>query len=392
MADLPYMPLATDAILADAGDLPNYLFGAYMRLLIRWWRDGAAPELNEKRLARWAGAPPDEFDQLKEFLTLTNEGWIQKRLAETYAEQMQKHRDAQKAIHIRWHKAGKHNDQPNVDCPLCAENDGVDTHEVTTKEDRNTSVYTDVLPTMNHEPYSELSIDNSSTARARATPPLPDRPTKPRDADDPRGTLPPEPDKPAPAKSKRVTESDLIDAFRGVLDREDAKAVIDHRRALKKPLTVRAGVLLSGKLSRCRDGPKAAAECMIENGWQGFEAEWYDARKRTNGALGAHPAGGEASRILGPAERVINRYARPDYGGAEPLRRDGEPGDFAESPFDGITLDGASTPGGDRQSAVAQAGDDIGDPDERGGAGDDVLRLYRKLAAVSGRSRPGGHS
>ena len=101
MANLPFMPVATDAILSDAGDLPNVLFGAYCRLLFRWWREGAAPEPNERRLARWAGLSSTEFEDLKEFLTQTEAGWVQKRLMESYARAVQKSENARKSAFAR---------------------------------------------------------------------------------------------------------------------------------------------------------------------------------------------------------------------------------------------------------------------------------------------------
>lgn len=102
MAELPHMPISTDALLSDAGDLPNVLFGAYCRLLFRWWRERAMPEPNEKRLARWAGLTTAEFEDLKEFLTLTDAGWTQKRLFETYAKVLAKSEQAKDASASRW--------------------------------------------------------------------------------------------------------------------------------------------------------------------------------------------------------------------------------------------------------------------------------------------------
>lgn len=102
MAELPFMPVATDALLSDAGDLPNELFGAYCRLLFRWWREGAKPEKDERRLARWAGLKTADLDDLKEFLTLTDEGWIQKRLVETFAKAKAKSQKAKDAAARRW--------------------------------------------------------------------------------------------------------------------------------------------------------------------------------------------------------------------------------------------------------------------------------------------------
>lgn len=106
MADLPFMPIATDALLADAGDLPNELFGAYCRLLFKWWREGAEPEKDERRLARWAGLKSTEFDDLKEFLTPTDDGWIQKRLVETFAKVKEKSQKAKDAAARRWDSEG----------------------------------------------------------------------------------------------------------------------------------------------------------------------------------------------------------------------------------------------------------------------------------------------
>lgn len=62
-----------------------------------------------------------------------------------------------------------------------------------------------------------------------------------------------------------------------VLDAERSNAVVEHRQKIKKPLTAHGARLLSGKFARCRD-PNAAADKMIERGWQGFEPEWMEDR------------------------------------------------------------------------------------------------------------------
>lgn len=158
MAELPHMPIATDALLADAGDLPNDLFGAYCRLLFRWWREGAQPEPNERRLARWARTDADGFDELSEFLTRTDDGWTQKRLMATHATQLTKRDDARTAVNLRWHEAGKHEGAPRADCPACADElrskCAGNTVVSDTPYDRMAVVSTDAIPTMNHEPLS----------------------------------------------------------------------------------------------------------------------------------------------------------------------------------------------------------------------------------------------
>lgn len=105
MASLPIMPVMTDALLSDAGDLPNALFGAYCRLLFRWWREGAAPEKDERRLARWAGLTTAELQDLKEFLTETPEGWVQAKLVKIYAKQMDRSEKARVAANARHNHA-----------------------------------------------------------------------------------------------------------------------------------------------------------------------------------------------------------------------------------------------------------------------------------------------
>lgn len=67
-----------------------------------------------------------------------------------------------------------------------------------------------------------------------------------------------------------------------VLSEDRAKAVIEHRKKLKKPLTVHAARLIAGKFAQVPD-PNAAADAMIANGWQGFEPSWLENRGRQNG-------------------------------------------------------------------------------------------------------------
>jgi hypothetical protein len=67
-----------------------------------------------------------------------------------------------------------------------------------------------------------------------------------------------------------------------VLSPEAAHAVLDHRRAIKKPLTLRAAELLAKQFAKCPD-PDAAADFMIARGWQGFEHGWMEDASPVNG-------------------------------------------------------------------------------------------------------------
>lgn len=63
-----------------------------------------------------------------------------------------------------------------------------------------------------------------------------------------------------------------------VVGDETANNLIAHRKALRKPLTERAAFLLAKRLASaenaCSMPPRAAADYMIEKGWQSFDPDW----------------------------------------------------------------------------------------------------------------------
>jgi hypothetical protein len=67
-----------------------------------------------------------------------------------------------------------------------------------------------------------------------------------------------------------------------ILSSEQAKAVIEHRRSLRCPLTKRSSELLVRELGKWPD-PNEAADAMIANGWRGFKVEWLENAGRRNG-------------------------------------------------------------------------------------------------------------
>jgi hypothetical protein len=62
-----------------------------------------------------------------------------------------------------------------------------------------------------------------------------------------------------------------------VLDAEHAKAVVDHRQRLRKPLTAYAARKLANLFAKHPD-PNAAADKMIESGWLKIEPGWGQPR------------------------------------------------------------------------------------------------------------------
>lgn len=176
MAEMPIMPLATDAALADTGDLPNELFGAYWRLMMRWWREGCEPVASEKKLQRWAQCSADDFAEIRdEFLTHTDDGWVQKGLFRRWEAQQERKHKAYISSLVRWHKEGKHRDDAHADCPLCectasAKPDECDRNANASDVHANASSEqcersADAMLSMNHEPI--LVDDDSARARVR---------------------------------------------------------------------------------------------------------------------------------------------------------------------------------------------------------------------------------
>ena len=64
-----------------------------------------------------------------------------------------------------------------------------------------------------------------------------------------------------------------------VLDEEHSAEVLKHRQRLRKPLTDYAAKLLAKKLALCPD-PNAAADMMIEKGWQSIEPSWLQPKSQ----------------------------------------------------------------------------------------------------------------
>lgn len=73
--------------------------------------------------------------------------------------------------------------------------------------------------------------------------------------------------------SKRSDRQQVLVAFEGVLSGDRAAAVVEHRARLRKPITAHAARLLASSFSQAPD-PNAAADEMIERGWQAWKPDW----------------------------------------------------------------------------------------------------------------------
>jgi hypothetical protein len=88
----------------------------------------------------------------------------------------------------------------------------------------------------------------------------------------------------------------ILDCLKTVLSEDRAKAVVEHRKKLRKPLGLHAAKLLVDQLRQAAE-PDKAADLMIVRGWQGFEPEW-GANAGLKLTSSPSPTGGAVSQVF----------------------------------------------------------------------------------------------
>lgn len=120
----------------------------------------------------------------------------------------------------------------------------------------------------------------------------------------------------SPASAKKPDPTPLSELSR-VLSRPQAQAVIDHRQRIRRPMTAHAAHLLARQFEACPD-PNAAADTMIENGWQGFKPAWIAAQSDVRGSpIRSQQKQRDGDRAASTLDRMIDEAE-----GAENFNRD----------------------------------------------------------------------
>jgi uncharacterized protein YdaU (DUF1376 family) len=112
-----YMPLWTDAFLADIQDLSTLEVGAYWLILLTMWRKGGSLENNEKkirRIARLQGSKawPEVRDTIMPLLRVADDGTLTQKRLKTELERA--HENSAKNSHaskVRWERERKKREQ-----------------------------------------------------------------------------------------------------------------------------------------------------------------------------------------------------------------------------------------------------------------------------------------
>lgn len=110
MAELPVLPLKTDALLADTTHMSAEEFGAYCRILFVMWRHEAKLPDSDEELAMIAGVPLARWRKISEKVRrpLTVGGGIlsQKRMTDTWIRVQELRHKRAMAANVKWKGKG----------------------------------------------------------------------------------------------------------------------------------------------------------------------------------------------------------------------------------------------------------------------------------------------
>lgn len=225
------MPLYVADYLADTSHLNAAEHGAYLLLIMHYWQKGGLPN-DEQLLCRIARMQPDEWARSRSIIAeFFDESWRHHRIDAELAKAEDISSKRAEAARQRKSKSSPNAEQEQSNC--------------STIEDTRARVSQSQSQSQDS---SSLRSDENNTPRRIAS-----------------------------RKADAIRE-----CLEAVLEPEIAIGVIDHRRGLRKPLTLLAAQGLAKAFAATSD-PNSAARTMIERGWQGFQPEWLENHGVPNG-------------------------------------------------------------------------------------------------------------
>ena len=109
LAELPIMPVKTDALIADTTHMTPEEFGVYCRLLFAMWRSGGKLRDDPAELARIGGIRITKWKRIAPTvlrpMTIAGGYLSQKRLTSTWLKVQEVRATKARAIKIRWARA-----------------------------------------------------------------------------------------------------------------------------------------------------------------------------------------------------------------------------------------------------------------------------------------------
>ncbi|MDQ7262689.1 helix-turn-helix domain-containing protein [Paracoccus sp. PS-1] len=125
----------------------------------------------------------------------------------------------------------------------------------------------------------------------------------------------PAPDAPEPSRTiiEPSESNGARDALLTVLSQEAADAFIDHRKAKRAKLTVRAAQLIAKDLTH-HPNPDAVVEASIKNGWTGVFPEKFGGPRDQSPQQNRHTAADDRFGRIADAAVRNRAPSRPDFG------------------------------------------------------------------------------
>lgn len=113
MAELPILPIKTDALLSDTMHLSAEEFGVYCRLLFVMWRQRGRLSEDDDEMALIGGVSLERWRVMKQKvmrpMTVSGGQVSQKRLTETWMEVQELRKKRALAAQVRWNgRRAKH--------------------------------------------------------------------------------------------------------------------------------------------------------------------------------------------------------------------------------------------------------------------------------------------
>ena len=299
------MPLYVADYLADTGHLSAAEHGAYLLLIMHYWQNGGLPN-EDRRLARIARMSAAEWDDARETLfDMFEDCWRHHRIdaelaaaagimesrskagsagaaskwggnaRSTRATRSQRLSEArEKGTHVKeqWdamvaHCGGK--------CVRCAASGPVVKDHIVPIYQGGSDGIENLQPLCNScnsskgpdttdfrpDGWQAKCLTNASQTPAQSQP----------QSQSPTTTVS---NDPVVVRAKAQPEqARILESLMSILTEDRARAVVDHRRKKKSPLTLHAANLLVGQFSQLAE-PDKAADLMISRGWQGCDPDW----------------------------------------------------------------------------------------------------------------------
>lgn len=311
MTDYPFDP---SAWLSGTRGLNAAQSGVYITLVAKMYEKRAPVPVDSPDLARYCGSRVSDFKVIIAALisagkiVIRDGGYWNDKVEVVLAGVDAKSKKLAANAAQRWNTENKAKTSPTKNSTL----QSADSHSPKKRSKINgTPVQLQATASQLHLP--DLSPDKESSPQTPFKENTPIPPSRPSDA---LGRAPAQAREPRRPTNLSLRDRQAWDVLKTVLSPDLVVAVLDHRKAIRQPLTERAAQNLAKHFEDARDvcglTPDEAADVMISRGWRGFEPEWVlnDRHRRVppNPAARSPPTGAAPASAAPSMSDEIDDY------------------------------------------------------------------------------------